>query len=158
MPKIEEGKLRVPAIRNGSVIDHIPVEKLHKVVYLLDLFELEYPITIGHNFKSSKLGSKGIIKVEDKFFTPEEVNMLALVAPDIVINTIQDYEVVSKLRVQLPSEVKGLMKCTNPKCITNNEPMQGKYVVLDAEKGLLQCHYCMRKIERGEVILLKDNQ
>lgn len=158
MPKIEKGELRVPAIKNGSVIDHIPVEDLPKVVHLLDLFELEYPITIGQNFKSAKLGRKGIIKVEEKLFSPEEVDMLALVSPEVVINTIQNYEVVEKIRVHLPSEIVGLVKCPNPKCITNNEPMVGKFEVLDAEAGQLQCEYCMRKIERNEVKLIKENK
>ncbi|MDO5035919.1 MAG: aspartate carbamoyltransferase regulatory subunit [Porphyromonas sp.] len=156
MPKVEKGELRVPAIKNGSVIDHIPVEDLPKVVHLLDLFDLEYPLTIGYNFKSSKLGKKGIIKVEEKLFSPEEVNMIALVSPDVVINTIQNYEVVEKMKVHLPSEVTGLVRCTNPKCITNNEPMKGRFTVLDEEKGVLRCYYCMRKIERQEILLIKD--
>lgn len=83
MARIEKGELRVQAIKNGSVIDHIPVHKLQKVVHLLGLFELSYPFTIGQNYLSKKLGRKGIIKVEEKHFTREEVNMLALVSTEI---------------------------------------------------------------------------
>lgn len=158
MPKIEEGKVRVPAIKDGSVIDHIPVMHLPKVVHLLELFALEYPVTIGNNFRSKKLGRKGIIKVEEKFFTPEEVNMLALVSPEIVINSIRNYQVVEKIKVQLPHEIRGLVKCTNPKCISNNEPMEGCFEVIDPQAGLLQCTYCNRKIERSEVVLIKEDK
>lgn len=153
MANIEKGELRVPAIKDGSVIDHIPVEKVEKVVRLLGLFDLDYPITIGRNFRSSKLGRKGIIKVEEKHFTYDEVNKLALVAPEVVINVIKDYEVVEKIKVALPDRLENLVKCPNAKCITNNEPMKSDFKVLDKEKGILQCKYCNRKIEREEVEL-----
>ncbi|MDN4753536.1 aspartate carbamoyltransferase regulatory subunit [Porphyromonadaceae bacterium W3.11] len=153
MANIEKGELKVPAIKDGSVIDHIPVEKVEPVVRLLDLFDLPYPITIGRNFRSRKLERKGIIKVEKKHFTPEEVNKLALVAPEVVINVIKDYEVVKKINVSLPDRLHSIVKCPNPKCITNNEPMESDFSVLDKKKGILQCKYCNRKIERGEVKL-----
>lgn len=153
MAHIEKGELRVPAIKDGSVIDHIPVEKLQKVVRLLRLFELDYPITIGRNFRSSKLGRKGIIKVEEKHFTREEVDKLALVAPDVVINVIKEYQVVEKIQVTLPERIHNLLHCTNPKCITNDEPMESEFKVIDKEAGILQCKYCNRKIEREEVQL-----
>lgn len=153
MARIEKGELRVQAIRNGSVIDHIPVDKLQKVVQLLGLFDLKFPFTIGQNYLSKKLGRKGIIKVEEKHFTPEEVNMLALVSTEVVISVIRDYEVVEKIKVTLPDQVEGLVKCSNPKCISNNEPMKGLYHVIDKDNGTLKCHYCNRKIEREEIII-----
>ena len=153
MAHIEKGELRVPAIKDGSVIDHIPVGKVETVVRLLKIFELDYPITIGRNFRSSKIGRKGIIKVEEKHFTPEEVNKLALVAPDVVINVIKDYEVVKKINVSLPDRLLDIVKCPNAKCITNNEPMKSDFKVLDQANGILQCKYCNRKIEREEVEL-----
>ncbi len=158
MAHIEKGELRVQAIKNGSVIDHIPTEHLQKVVQLLGLFELDCPFTIGQNYLSKKIGRKGIIKVEEKHFTPEEVSMLALVAKEIVISVIRDYKVVEKIKVTLPDEIEGIVKCTNPKCITNNEPMKGLYNVVDKECGTLKCHYCNRKIERNEIVILGEHQ
>lgn len=153
MPKVEKGSLQVPAICNGSVIDHIPVEKLMKVVQLLGIDKLDLPITIGQNFASQKLGRKGLIKVEDKHFTQEEVSKLALVAPHIVINVIKDYKVSEKIHALLPDEIVGIVQCSNPKCISNNEPMLSAFNVLDRERGVLHCKYCNRKIEREEVII-----
>ena len=110
----------VAAIENGTVIDHIPSEKTYQVAQLLGLQDLSTPVTIGYNLLSKKLGKKGIIKVADKFFTDEEISRLSVVAPNIVLNIIRDYEVVEKKTVVTPAEIKGIVKCNNPKCITNN--------------------------------------
>lgn len=132
----------VAAIKNGTVIDHIPAEKTYEVVSLLKLQTLENPVTIGYNYPSSKIGRKGIIKVSDKFFTDEEISRLSVVAPNVVLNIIKDYEVVEKKTVVTPNELRGIVKCNNPKCITNNEPMQTVFNVVDKVHGILKCHYC----------------
>ena len=129
----------VAAIQNGTVIDHIPSEKAYQVAQLLKLAELDTPVTIGYNFRSKKLGRKGIIKVEDKFFTDEEISRLSVVAPNIVLNIIKNFEVVEKKTVTTPEEIHGIVKCNNPVCITNNEPMKTYLHVLN---GILTCHYC----------------
>ena len=132
----------VAAIENGTVIDHIPAEKTYQVVNLLSLQDLDTPVTIGNNFRSRKVGKKGIIKVSDKFFTNEEISRLSVVAPKIVLNIIKDYEVVEKKTVETPDELRGIVKCNNPKCITNNEPMDTIFNIVDKDKGVLKCHYC----------------
>lgn len=88
----------VAAIQNGTVIDHIPTEMTYQVVSLLKLEELTTQVTIGYNYHSKKLTRQGIIKVEDKFFTDEEISRLSVVAPNIVLNIIRDYEVVERKR------------------------------------------------------------
>lgn len=132
----------VAAIENGTVIDHIPAEKTYQVVNLLGLQCLNTPVTIGNNFISRKVGKKGIIKVSDKFFTNEEISRLSVVAPKVVLNIIKDYEVVEKKTVETPDELRGIVKCNNPKCITNNEPMNTIFNIVDKDKGILKCHYC----------------
>ena len=121
----------VAAIENGTVIDHIPAEKTFQVVNLLELQKLSTPVTIGYNFTSSKVGCKGIIKVSDKFFTDNEISRLSVVAPNIILNIIRDYEVVEKKQVITPDELCGIVKCNNPKCVTNNEPMATIFNVVD---------------------------
>lgn len=144
----------VAAIKNGTVIDHIPAEKTYEVVSLLQLQTLENPVTIGYNYPSSKIGRKGIIKVSDKFFTDEEISRLSVVAPNVVLNIIKDYEVVEKKTVVTPNELRGIVKCNNPKCITNNEPMQTVFNVVDKVHGILKCHYCDKEqyIENVDLI------
>ena len=63
-------------------------------------------------------------------------------APKIVLNIIKDYEVKEKKTVETPNELRGIVRCNNPKCITNNEPMQTVFHVVDKEQRTLKCHYC----------------
>ena len=142
---MNRNEMLVAAIKNGTVIDHIPTGKTYQVANLLKLEELTTPVTIGYNYKSKNLDRKGIIKVEDKFFTDEEISRLSVVAPNIVLNIIRNYEVVEKKTVTTPDELRGIVKCNNPKCITNNEPMQTLFHVVDKEKGILKCHYCEKE-------------
>ena len=141
----------VAAIDNGTVIDHIPSEKTYQVAQLLNLDKLSSTVTIGYNYRSKKLGKKGIIKVEDKWFTDEEISRLSVVAPNIVLNIIRDYEVVEKKTVCTPDEIKGIVKCNNPKCITNNEPMPTYFHVTN---GILTCHYCEKEQDINKVELV----
>ena len=142
------------AIKNGTVIDHIPAEKTYEVVNLLELQKLENPVTIGYNYPSKKIGKKGIIKVSDKFFTDEEISRLSVVAPNVVLNVIKDYEVVEKKTVETPDELRGIVRCNNPKCITNNEPMSTVFNVVDKKRGILKCHYCDKEqyIDKVELV------
>lgn len=144
----------VAAIENGTVIDHIPVEKTFQVASLLELMDLKSIVTIGNNYASKKVGRKGIIKVENKFFTDEEISRLSVVAPNGVLNIIKDYEVVEKKTVEIPDELRGIVKCKNPKCVTNNEPMQTVFHVVDKTNGMLRCHYCDVEQEIDNVELL----
>ena len=150
---MDKKELQVAALKNGTVIDHIPAEKVFTVVSLLGLQDMKTPITIGANFESKKLGRKGIIKVADRFFTDEEISRLSVVADSVKLNIIRNYEVVEKKTVIMPEEIKGLVKCNNPKCITNNEPMTTLFHVMDKEKGILRCHYC-EKTQRIEKVKL----
>ena len=143
----------VAAIENGTVIDHIPAEKTFQVVNLLELQNLSTPVTIGYNFSSSKVGCKGIIKVSDKFFTDDEISRLSVVAPNIILNIIHDYEGVEKKQVITPDELHGIVKCNNPKCITNNEPVSTIFNVVDKVAGTLKCHYCDKEQQMDKVEL-----
>mgnify|MGYP000268940902 FL=1 len=146
--------LQVAALRDGTVIDHIPSENLFTVVSLLGLEHMNNNITIGFNLKSGKLGTKGIIKIADKFFCDDEINRIAVVAPNVKLNIIRDYEVVEKREVSLPEELHGIVKCANPKCITNNEPMATLFHVVDKENCVIRCHYCEKEQNRNEIEII----
>lgn len=147
-------ELQVIALKNGTVIDHIPTDKLFTIVNLLGLQNSDSNITIGNNFESKKLGKKGLIKVADRFFSDEEISRLSIVAPNVQLNIIKDYEVVEKKQVIMPDIVKGIVKCSNPKCITNNEPMTTIFHVLCKENGVLKCHYCEKEQNKETIKLL----
>ena len=146
-------ELQVAALENGTAIDHIPPSQLFKVAKLLGLENMANTITIGNNFQSKKMGCKGVIKISNKFFEEDEINRIALIAPKVILNIIRDYEVVEKKTVTLPDELVGLVKCNNPKCITNNEPMPSRFEVIDKEKGTIKCRYCERKINKEDIII-----
>ena len=147
-------ELQVAALQNGTVIDHIPTDKLFTIVSLLGLKNSDLNITIGNNLPSKKLGKKGIIKVADRFFTDEEISRLSVVAPNVQLNIINNYEVVEKKQVIMPDVIKGLVKCGNPKCITNNEPMTTIFHVICKENGILKCHYCEKEQNKEAIKLL----
>ena len=147
-------ELQVVALKNGTVIDHIPTDKLFTVVSLLGLKNSDSTITIGNNLVSKKLGKKGLIKVADRFFSDEEISRLSVVAPNVQLNIIHDYEVVEKKQVIMPDVIKGLVKCGNPKCITNNEPMTTIFHVICKENGILKCHYCEKEQNKETIKLL----
>ena len=120
-------ELVVSALENGTVLDHIPAENVYKALDLLDL--------------------KGI-KVEDKFFEDEELNKLALIAPQATVNIIRDFKVVEKKKLSMPKEVIGIAKCRNPKCVTNHQPIQTRFATVEKDNRIsLLCHFCEKSTE-----------
>lgn len=150
----EKKELQVAALENGTVIDHIPSEKLFTVVALLGLEHMTNNITIGFNLQSKKLGKKGIIKIADKFFNDDEINRIAVVAPNVKLNIIRNYEVVEKREVTLPDQLIGIVKCANPQCITNNEPMPTRFHVIDKGQCIIKCHYCEKEQSREDITII----
>jgi len=140
--EMQDKKLQVSAIKNGTVIDHIPANNLFKVINILNLDKIETQMTFGSNFESKRLGLKAIIKLADVFFVDEEINKIALVAPDAKLNIIKDYKVVEKKIVEVPDNITGIAKCMNPKCITNHEGILTKFTVLSKKDVAIKCHYC----------------
>lgn len=147
-----EKELKVAALRNGTVIDHIPADKLYTVVSILHLDTCEHQITIGNNLDSAKVGKKGIIKISDRAFAEDETNKIALIAPNAKINIIRDYLVVEKRPLTLPAEIREIVQCANPNCITNNQPVTTRFhVQLHDGEVMLKCHYCEREVQRDKV-------
>jgi aspartate carbamoyltransferase regulatory subunit len=154
MNELKKEKLVVSAIRNGTVIDHIPTQSLYKVISILGLEKINVQITFGNNLESQKLGKKAIIKITDKFFDDEEINKIALIAPEAKLNTIRDYQVVEKREVKVPDVVKGIVKCVNPKCVTNNEQITTTFYVTARNPVTLKCHYCEKIIAQEQMSIL----
>jgi aspartate carbamoyltransferase regulatory subunit len=147
-----EKKLKVAALCNGTVIDHIPSDKLFKVVSILHLEDCLNQITLANNLESAKIGSKGLVKISDRAFAEDETNKIALIAPNAKINIIRDYLVVEKRPLSLPEEIREIVQCANPNCITNHQPVTTRFRVLNNDGDImLKCHYCEREVRRDEV-------
>ncbi|ALO16620.1 Aspartate carbamoyltransferase regulatory chain [Salinivirga cyanobacteriivorans] len=151
---MKDKTLSVSAIQRGTVIDHIPADSLFDVLSILKLDELDSQITFGTNLKSQKYGKKAIIKLEGKFFKADEINRIALVAPDAKLNIIEDYHVVEKKDVGLPDEVEGIAKCMNPKCVTNHESIVTRFTVIDKKHVDLKCHYCEKVTDKPNLEII----
>jgi aspartate carbamoyltransferase regulatory subunit len=151
---MKDKQLSVSAIKEGTVIDHVPASALFKVVSILNLDKLDTMITIGNSLSSDKLGKKGIIKLSKVFFKDDDINKIALVAPCAKLNLIRDYEVVEKRVVEIPDEIVGIAKCVNPKCITNNEAVTTRFDVVSKSEVKLKCHYCEKITSRKNIEIL----
>lgn len=150
----DKKELAVAALQNGTVIDHIPSAAVFKAVRILGIENSEHAVTIGCNLASKRLGSKGIIKVADTFFDDYTLNRIALIAPKAVVNIIRDYEVVEKRPIVLPDSIKGIVTCANPKCITNNEPMDTRFDVVSRQPVVIRCHYCNHTVSGVDAKIL----
>ncbi len=151
MEQDKRKELIVLAIENGTVIDHIPSDKVFQVIRILNLEKSSQQMLFGTNLDSKKYGKKGIVKVKGITFAADEINKIALVAPSATIIVIRNYQVVEKFQVSIPDQIIGIAKCINPKCITNFEELTTKFKVVDKENVNLLCHYC-EKITKKENI------
>jgi aspartate carbamoyltransferase regulatory subunit len=147
-----EKHLKVSAIKDGTVIDHIPTKALFKVIKILKLEGCVQMVTFGNNLDSRVMGTKAIIKIANRFFAGEEVNKIALVAPHAKLNTIRDYEVIEKRVVETPNEIRGIVQCFNPNCITNAENMTTRFEVLSDKPIAMRCFYCEKITNENEMV------
>jgi len=148
-------ELVVRRISNGTVIDHIPAGRALKVLRILGITGEEgYMVSMVMNVYSKKLGKKDIVKVEGRELSSEEVNKIALVAPSATINIVRDYEVIEKRKVELPERIEGIVRCVNPKCVTNapREAVRPSFRVISRKPLKLVCEYCGEYLTEEEVI------
>jgi aspartate carbamoyltransferase regulatory subunit len=141
-----EGLLISP-IRNGTVIDHITGGEALNVLRIIGITgTTPESISVATNVKSGKMGTKDIVKIENRELLKDEVDRIALIAPRASINIIRNFEVYEKKGVEIPPIIIGVVRCPNPGCISNtNEPIATKFEVL--QKGL-RCLYCDWMITR----------
>lgn len=143
---------KVFAIKEGTVIDHIPARQALKIIQFLKLHANEKIVSAGFNFPSKTLKLKDIIKIEGRELTEEEANQVAILAPTATINIIRNFELTKKFRVTIPDQVKKIVICPNPKCITNNENMETTfYAKAQGAKVNLQCRYCEKTFSQDDI-------
>lgn len=148
-----EGVIKVSALREGTVIDHLVGGSALKVLSVLGM-RFEGAVTLGLNLDSRKAGRKDIIKIERRELTPAEVARIALISPRATFSIIRDFKVVRKFTPELPTLVEGLIRCPNPSCISNANWVTSKFSVLRADPLRVRCHYCERSLKKEEIELL----
>lgn len=138
--------LKIPRIKDGTVIDHISGGDAVKVLRILGIPGSNTSVvSVAMNVKS-ELGKKDIVKVENRELHPKEVDKISLICPKATINIIRDYEVAKKYRVKLPDEITGIVSCSNPTCVSNaNEPIKTRFKVINKDPPRIKCYYCERE-------------
>jgi len=154
--KDKRTELKVSAIRSGTVIDHIPADNVFQVFKILGLQKSNRQVYFGTNLDSKKYGKKGIIKISRKFFEEEEIRKIAMVAPTATIIEIEDYVVTKKEKVHLPEHITKIVKCYNPKCVTNNQKVPTAFDVIEDHNGKMKllCKYCEKTMGQENIEFL----
>ena len=141
-------ELKVTPIKDGTVIDHITPGHALKVLHVLKIPETTSSVVSILMNVNGKKGKKDIVKIENRELDPKELDKIALIAPKATINIIRDYDVFKKHIVELPNEVVGLTKCSNPTCISNaREPVESRFHVVSRDPLRIKCYYCEREPE-----------
>jgi len=141
-------ELKVTPIKDGTVIDHITPGHALKVLHVLKIPETTSSVVSILMNVNGKKGKKDIVKIENRELDPKELDKIALIAPKATINIIREYDVVKKHTVELPNEVVGLTKCSNPTCISNaREPVESRFHVVSRDPLRIKCYYCEREPE-----------
>ena len=150
---MQDPKSRIDAIKNGTSLDHLNPGTALKVMKILGIHDTGV-VTLGMNLESSKFGYKDIIKLENKELTKDEINKITLICPQASISIIKNYKVVRKFKVSLQQEIENIIKCRNPKCITNHEPTKTKFHVVSRSPLKFRCHYCERYMRNEDLKLV----
>ena len=137
--------MKIDEIENGYVLDHISAGTGVKVFYALGLDKLSCQVAIIQNAKSVKLGTKDIIKINE--LIDLDFDVLGFIDSGITVNRIEN-SVASKKKLNMPQRIKGIAKCSNPRCITNVEDNVPYEFVLTDNKGTYRCLYCETKVNR----------
>ncbi len=148
----DKGNLKIQAIENGTVIDHIKAGQALNVLRILGIFtDCKGTVSFVMNAPGAK-GRKDVVKVEGRALNVEELNKISLIAPNATVNIIRDFVVIQKKKVVLPTYVEGVVRCINPNCISNSkEPIKSKFSVVRSEEGgvVLRCLYCEHVISEN---------
>jgi aspartate carbamoyltransferase regulatory subunit len=142
----KSNELRVQKIQAGTVIDHITAGYALAVLQILGITGHEGDVmSIVMNVQSKRMGKKDIIKIEGREITADEINRIALIAPQATINIIRNLKIHNKMRIEVPNEIIGIVRCANPSCITNNERgIKSNFKVVGRSPVTLRCSYCKR--------------
>ncbi len=149
---VNQPTYKVGKLRSGTVIDHLSPGAALQALSVLNVPE-GATIAIGMNFESGKHERKDIIKLEGLELTQADISRLVLLGPDATLSIIRDYEVVEKIKIELPESIEEVVRCPNPSCITNSDPIRTKFHVLCGHPLRVRCHYCERTLRRDEIVL-----
>ena len=132
--------MNIDSILNGYVIDHIRAGRSMEIYHYLGLDDLDCSVAIIKNAKSQNMGRKDIIKIDQEI--PLDVNLLAYIDPGVTVNVIRNGKLVEKKKPEMPERIVNVMKCKNPRCITQVEQeLDHVFVLTDKKEQIYRCFY-----------------
>ena len=138
--------MNVDSICNGVVIDHISAGYGMKLYQLLGLEELDVSVAIIKNVSSKKMGRKDIIKIDAPI--PVNLDVIGFVDPGATVNIIRDGALAEKKNIEMPAELRNVIRCNNPRCITSTEQeLPQVFRLTDRERKIYRCAYCETKAQ-----------
>ena len=139
--------MNIDSIRNGIVLDHIKAGKSMEIYRFLGLDSLDCSIAIIKNAPSEKMGRKDIIKIDSEMNI--DLNIIGFIDPEITVNIIRDGQLYQKKHLTLPTQIRDVLKCKNPRCITSVEQdLPHIFKLTNADAATYRCLYCETKAER----------
>ncbi len=136
--------MHIDSIKNGVVIDHIKAGNSMEIYYHLELDKLDCTVAIIKNVHSKKMGSKDIIKIDSDMQV--DLDVLGYIDSDITVNIIKDGVLCEKKKLTLPEQIKDVIKCKNPRCITTTEQdLPHIFKLTERETKTYRCIYCEAK-------------
>ena len=91
------------------------------------------------------MGRKDIMKIECPIDIID-LDILGFIDHNITVNIIQNDHVVEKKLLTLPKQIKNVIRCKNPRCITSIEQeLDHIFVLTDEENQIYRCKYCEEK-------------
>lgn len=139
--------LNIGGLNEGIVIDHIEAGGAMKIYTYLNLEKLDCSVAIIKNAKSNKMGKKDIIKIDSLLNI--DLDILGVLDRNITVNIIKDGAISQKRNLKLPTEVTGIIKCKNPRCVTSIErELPHRFKLTDASKGVYRCVYCEQAFKK----------
>ena len=151
---MSEETLKIGRIFKGTVIDHIDAGMAITILTLTGLENSPNLITIGVNVPSKKMEKKDIIKIEGVFLNEVQMQQISILSPNAAISLIDNYNVMEKKKVRIPEVIKKLILCVNKTCISisEKEPINTEFMVLEQKPLKIQCVYCDRIYKLDEII------
>ncbi|XBC40585.1 MAG: aspartate carbamoyltransferase regulatory subunit [Buchnera aphidicola (Nurudea yanoniella)] len=146
-------KLKVEAIKFGSVIDHIPARIGFKLLTLFKFTETEQRITIGLNLPSKKLIKKDLIKIENIFLSENQINQLSIYAPCATVNHIKNYKLIGKIFPTVPHFIEKVLICPNSNCVSNDIEISSSFKFKKDNDMYLVCKYCEKEFKKNIVLM-----
>ena len=139
--------MKVGAIHNGVVIDHITAGKGMDLYHFLNLDHVAAPLALNKNAPSEKMGKKDIIKIDAELNL--DLDALGYIDPNVTINVVKNGVRVDKFHPQLPEKLTNIVHCKNPRCITSIEQeIPHIFKLTNRETGEYRCIYCESKAKK----------